>query len=157
MSSWIFRLALCGAVTALCSAAVPREWRKYTDMAGTLIFLIALLSPIRNLENFNADSLLADFERRADIASNAELMTEIRENELSDYLTAKALELGVECHIEVELDKSSEEMNALGAEVTYGTRPESSEIESVDELIGTYAGLPPGKISHFESGGDIGW
>ena len=148
MSAWLYRLAVCGIVCAVAAAAVPGEFRKHAAAAGSLLFLLLVLSPIRDLSGFDAKALLDEFEARAEASWDRSLSAEIRKSELSGYLTEAAAKSGLSCRIEVRLDGSADGISVLGASVEYDSGFSEEEKSLAEEIIREATGLSPEKIEH---------
>ncbi len=149
MSAWLYRLAVCGIVCAVAAAAAPGELRKHAAAAGSLLFLILMLSPIRDLSGFDAKALLDGFEARAEASWDRSVSAEIRSSELSGYLTEAAAQSGLSCRIEVRLDETAEGISVLWASVEYDSGTPSEEEKALaEEIIREVTGLSPEKIEH---------
>lgn len=108
MKNWLLAVTCAAVVVALADVLSPKGTpKKMVRLAGGLLLLLAVLSPVRQLENADLAGLLAQYRSQYSVyeeaaAVNSDVMKSIIEEETSAYILDKATGLGIApCVVEV--------------------------------------------------------
>ena len=133
MREYAVKLAVCAITVGLISSLCTENYRKYVNGAGSVLFLLILLLPLRSFNGFNAQDISKRYEAMAETYISENTLSEIRQNIANEHLTALLKEMGYDCSVETEI--KSQDNSLLFSFVTVKLRSELTESE-YGQIIG---------------------
>ena len=147
MKEYTFKLVVCALAVSLISSVCPKEYRKYVNGAGAILFLFVLLLPLRTLEGYNIDVLNEYYINRRDIFLSEETVHDIRVSIVSDDISARLNSAGFDCNVTAEIGERNGRMIFLYATVVLENEASDDELKNILEYVCGYTGLDKSDVS----------
>ncbi len=103
IKSWLLSITCAAVIAALASALCPDGFpKRLTRSAGGLLLLLAVLGPVRRLDNGELTDTLAKYRAQSDVAvetmaqENQEMCKAIIARQTAAYISDKATALGIQ-------------------------------------------------------------
>lgn len=147
MREYAVSLTVCALTVGLISALCPVDYRKYVNGAGSVLFLIVFLSPIRSLDGFNIDALSENYRLMAENYISQESVSDIRESIADEYITAGLNALGYTCSAETEIEDLNGELHFVSATVITEVPLSDEDYRQVLAYVCRQTGLDDSEIT----------
>lgn len=142
LKTWLLSVAAAALVTSIAAALSPEGApRKVAKFSGGLLLLLALISPLRTLDDRDLESFTSKYTVsvaeavKTHSAEDAELVKSIIEQESAAYISDKAAALGVaQCQVTVTCRVTEEGFPAL-EQVTVRGSGEDAAWSALSEAI----------------------
>ena len=146
MKEYAAGLAICAVTVGLISSLCPEEYRRYVNGAGSVLFLLMMLSPLRSLNGFDVQYLTKKYELSAENYISETMVSEIRTGIINEYLRANLKALGINCTVETESEYQNECTVFTSVTVTTDTEPSKDEYKQIIKCLTEQTGIEPDNI-----------
>lgn len=125
--------------------------REVVRLAGGLVLILALVTPLRNLritELVRSISDVPEFSPEQVEQEAEEWNQQYIAQEIAQYVSQKAEEMGINCTITIMTEQEGENLILSGAEIVYDSTVEDETKEKMEELMEQECGIT--KVQHRE-------
>ena len=144
-------------LAALMSFVPGGAIREIVRLAGGLMLILALVTPLRNLRITEIVRSISDAQE----FSTEQVEQEAEEwnqtyitQQIEQYLSQKAEAMGINCTVTIFTEQNGEEITLTGAEIAYSSEGSESEQRKMEELMKDECGITniQHKVQHAENG-----
>ena len=147
MKEYAAGLAICAITVGLISSLSPEENRKYVNGAGSVLFLLMLLSPLRSLNGLDVQALAKKYELSAENYISEIMVSEIRNGIINEFLTASLKDSGINCRVEAESESQNGDTVFMSVTVITDKEPSKDEYKQIIKCLTEQTGIEPDNIS----------